>query len=85
MKKDVKDPEPEAELPETPMHFITIRWDADGDLELDLGDLSHYEAWGVLDAALQEVKDRCPNIEVRYNGEPATSPWDEEDEENEGD
>jgi hypothetical protein len=67
---------------EDPMHFITIRWDAEsGELVLDLGDLSHYEAWGILAAALQEVEDRCPSIEVRFNGESWGSSWDDEEEE----
>lgn len=78
-----------AELtPEPPAYFITLRWDSCGTVELDIGDVSYFEARGLLHAALQEITEFQPGIIVRstkgaFDQEPFPLDDDDEDDETE--
>lgn len=53
---------------DTPAHFIVLRWDSEGDLEIDLGDVNHYEARGIIHSAHRKLCEMDPDIMVRGVG-----------------
>lgn len=58
----------ELNLPQ--MTFITIAWDEEYlQWTLDLGNVSYWEARGVLMSCLEELETYAPDIRIRSNGE----------------
>jgi hypothetical protein len=58
-------------------HFITIRVDEEGEVELDCGDIPLHESIGLLTVCLNELMDRDPGITVRYSGKSFDSGFDD--------
>jgi hypothetical protein len=59
--------EEEVALPEDmmpPALFITIRFDEDNELEVNIGDLPYFHARGMLEAAIQEIQDCQPPVSL---------------------
>lgn len=74
----------ELELDPTLAHFITIRMDCEGDVEIDLGDFNHFEARGILGYVYRKMKKQDPDLVIRHNGKSLIDElFDDEEEEDE--
>lgn len=80
------------EVPDPPAWYITIRHTDEGEIEVDIGDLPHEAALGLLTIALAEMNDCRPEVLLRSSSPvfvhdtghcPVCCGEDEDDEEDE--
>lgn len=74
-------------MPETPALFLTIAWSNEGDVELNLGSVGYWEALGILDTVLRQLRDWSPEIGVQSTQDAfgVTHKWYEEEDDEEDD